>query len=329
MPVNFGQNVDLLYDQPAATDADLIFGADYVPPRKDVVVQATLPLPVASVAFIPPARLEVLAELPGLTVSTLILRPSVPLNVGVASLPGVAFTGEVRYASRTQRPTIGQTAHEWQQAAQTEEGATQGQQDAAATPAGWGAVWQRAERSMHGIAHRLPPVLVAAPLQRRTGQQQATRLHGATGFLHDGATPIAQIRVGVFQNATRLRDATRFAHQDGDRAKRAGRSALWENARLLTQRQSTDFQIASRRPVGWRGRYQDAMRPPPGISVWIDTAPSRPPRRPCSAISKTLPSAMSTSSRAVSPSLLKTEAAMSVPAFSNWRSSERSRTIDA
>ena len=278
MPANSGQNVDLLFDRPAATDADLIFGADYVPPRNEVTVLATLPLPVASIHFIPPARLDVLAALPGLTVSTLILRPSVPLNVGAASLPGVVLTGEVRYVSRTQRPTVGQTAHEWQQAAQTEEGATQGQQDAAATPAGWGAVWQRAERSMHGIAHRLPPVLVAAPLQRRTGQQQATRLHGATGFLHDGATPIAQIRVGVFQNATRLRDATRFAHQDGDRAKRAGRSALWENARLLTQRQSTDFQIASRRPVGWRGRYQDAMRPPPGISVWIVPEPPEPPR---------------------------------------------------
>ncbi|CAM5794018.1 hypothetical protein OPEN69S_03376 [Ottowia pentelensis] len=278
MPVSPGHNVDLLYDRPAALDADLIFGAGYVPPRNDVVVQATLPLPVASVVFIPPARLELLAALPSLTVSTLILRPSVPLNVGAASLPGVVLTGEVRYVSRTQRPTVGQTAHEWQQAAQTEEGATQGQQDAAATPAGWGAVWQRAERSMHGIAHRLPPVLIAAPLQRRTGQQQATRLHGATGFLHDGATPIAQIRVGVFQNATRLRDATRFAHQDGDRAKRAGRSALWENARLLTQRQSTDFQIASRRPVGWRGRYQDAMRPPPGISVWIVPEPPEPPR---------------------------------------------------
>lgn len=144
MPVNFGQNFDLLYDQPAATDADLIFGADYVPPRNDVVVQATLPLPVVSVAFIPPARLAVLAELPSLTVSTIILRPSVPLNVGVASLPGVVLTGEVRYASRTQRPTVGQTADEWQQAVQSEDGAAQGQQDATATPAGWGAVWQRA-----------------------------------------------------------------------------------------------------------------------------------------------------------------------------------------
>jgi hypothetical protein len=278
MPATSGQNVELLFDRPAATDADLIFGADYVPPRNDVTVLATLPLPVASFHFIPPARLDVLAALPGLTVSTLILRPSVPLNVGAASLPGVVLTGEVRYASRTQRPTVGQTAHEWQQAAQSEEGATQGQQDAAATPAGWGAVWQRAERSMQGIAHRLPPVLAAASLQRRTGQQQATRLHGATGFLHEDATPIAQIRVGVFQHATRLRDATRFSHQDGDRTKRAGRSAFWENARLLTQRQGSDFQIASRRPVGWRGRYQDAMRPPPGISVWIVPKPPDPPR---------------------------------------------------
>lgn len=278
MPTNSGQYVDLLFDRPAATDADLIFGADYAPPRNDVTVQATLPLPVPSIHFIPPARLEVLAALPGLTVSTLILRPSVPLNVGVASLPGVVLTGEVRYASHTQRPTVGQTAHEWQQAAQTEEGATQGQQDATATPAGWGAVWQRASASMHGIAHRLPPVLVAAPLQRCTGQQQATRLHGATGFAHEIATPIAQIRVGVFQNATRLRDATRFAHQDGDRRKRAGRESFWQNARLLTQRQGTDFQSASRRPVGWRGRHQDAMRPPPGISVWLVPEPPDPPR---------------------------------------------------
>lgn len=270
--------VDLLFDQAAAADANLVFGANYIAPRDDVTVRATLPLPVVVIKFIPPARAELLAELPGLTVSTLILRPSVPLNVGVASLPGVVFTGEVRYASRTQRPTVGQTAHEWQQAVQHEDGAAQRQQDATATPAGWGAAWQRGAVSVHGIAHRLPPILVAAPLLRRTGQQQATRLHGATGFAHENATPIAQIRTGVFQNTIRLRDATRFAHQDGDRSKRAGRLALWQNARPLTQRQGTDFQSASRRPVGWRGRYQEAMRPPPGISVWVIPEPPEPPR---------------------------------------------------
>lgn len=269
MPVNSGQNVDLLFDRPAALDADLVFGADYVPPLSDVVVLATLPLPVVSIAIIPPARLEVLAELPSLAVSTLVLRPSVPLHVGVASLPGVVLTGEVSYTSRTQRPTVGQTAHEWQQAVQREGGAAQRQQDATATPAGWCAAWQRARDLTHGIAHRLPPVLMAAPLLRRTGQQQATRLHGATGFAHENAAPIAQIRTGVFQNATARHDATRFAHQDGDRGKRAGRVTPWQNAKALAQRQGTNFQSASRRQVGWHGRYQEAMRPPPGISVWV------------------------------------------------------------
>lgn len=278
MSVIPGHNVDLLYDRPAALDADLIFGADYVPPRNDVVMRATLPLPVASVVFIPPARLELLAELPGLMVSTLILRPSVPLHVGVASLPGVVLTGEVRYASRTQRPKVGQTANEWQQAVHSQDGAAQGQQDATATPAGWDPVWQRASDLTHRIAHRLPPVLVAAPLQRRTGQQQAMPLHAATWFRHEDATPIAPMRVTVFQNATLLRDTTRFAHQDGDRGKRAGRLLLWQSARPLTQRQGTDFQSASRRPVGWRGLYQEAMRPPPGISVWVIPEPPEPPR---------------------------------------------------
>ena len=278
MPANSGHNVDLLYDRPAALDADLIFGADYVPPRNDVVMRATLPLPVASVVFIPPARLELLAELPGLMVSTLILRPSVPLHVGVASLPGVVLTGEVRYASRTQRPTVGQTANEWQQAVHSQDGAAQGQQDATATPAGWDPVWQRASDLTHRIAHRLPPVLVAAPLQRRTGQQQAMPLHAATWFRHEDATPIAPMRVTVFQNATLLRDTTRFAHQDGDRGKRAGRLLLWQSARPLTQRQGTDFQSAIRQPVGWRGLYQEAMRPPPGISVWVIPEPPEPPR---------------------------------------------------
>jgi hypothetical protein len=268
---------DLLFDRPAATDANLLFGANFVAPRNDLTIIAALPWPAATIKFIPPARAELLAELPRPSVRSLVLRPSVPLTEG-ASLPGVVFTGEVRYASHTQRPTVGQTAHAWQQAEQREDGAAQGQQDATATPAGWGAVWQRAGESLHGIAHRLPPILVAAPLLRRTGQQQATRLHDATSFAHENATPIARIRTGVYQNATRLRDATRFRHQDGDRSRRAGRLNLWQNARPLTQRQGTDFQSASRRPVGWRGRYQDAMPPPPGISVWVIPEPPEPPR---------------------------------------------------
>ena len=61
--------VDLLFDQPAATDANLVFGANYIAPRDDVVVLASLPLPVVAIKFIPPARAELLAELPAVTMS--------------------------------------------------------------------------------------------------------------------------------------------------------------------------------------------------------------------------------------------------------------------
>lgn len=271
--------VDLLFDQPAATDANLVFGANYIAPRDDVVVLASLPLPVVAIKFIPPARAELLAELPALTVSTLLLRPSVPLDVAGASLPGVVFSSEVRYFSRTQRPTVGQTAHPWQLARQTEDGATQGQQDAAATPAGWDTFWRRTLSVPQGIEHRLPPVLAAAPEQRGARHQDATRLQDSTWFAHQDATRFAANQQGLFQNAGPIRDATRFRHQDGDRTKRAGRVNFWQIARLLTQRQGSDFQSASPSLKGWRGRYQDAVPPPPGISVWV--VPQPPAPTPC------------------------------------------------
>jgi len=37
--------VDLVFDQPSATDAHLVFGATYVAPRDDIRLSATLPLP--------------------------------------------------------------------------------------------------------------------------------------------------------------------------------------------------------------------------------------------------------------------------------------------
>jgi len=267
--------VDLLFDQPAATDADLVFGANYIAPRDDVTVRATLPLPVVAIKFIPPARAELLAELPGLTVRSLVLRPSVPLTEG-ASLPGIVFTGEVSYASRTQRPTVGQTTHHWQLLRQSEDGSTQGQQDAAATPAGWDTSWRRTVGLPQGIEHKLPAVLVAVPEPRHASHQEATRLQDATWFAHQDGTHLELACRGSFQNAVRSRDATRFRHQDGDRTKRAGRVGFWQVARLLTQRQGSDFQSASPAPKGWRGRYQEAVPPPPGISLWVIPEPPAP-----------------------------------------------------
>ncbi len=267
--------VNLLFDRPAATDADLVFGAGFVALRDDLTVQAILPPPFIAIKFIPRAEANLLAALPALTVSTLLLRPSVPLTEGT-TLPGVVFAGEVRYDSRTQRPTVGQTAHPWQVARQTADGATHGQQDARATPTGWEARWQNAVVLPQGIEHRLPPVLVAAFEQRGARHQDAAHLRDATRFGHQHGTHFELARRGLFQNAGRVRDATRLRHQDGDRSKRASRVAVWQSARLVTRGQGSDFQSARQQHHGWRGRYQEAMPPPPGISRWVIPEPPAP-----------------------------------------------------
>jgi len=270
--------VDLLFDRPAATDADLVFGAGFVPARDDVTVLATLPPPVVAIKFIPRAEVALLAALPALTVSTLVLRPSVPLTEG-ATLPGVVFAGVVHYDSHTQRPTVGQTAHAWQVARQTEDGATQRQQDARATPTGWEARWQHGAVSPQGIEHRLPPVLVAAVEQRGARHQDATRLRDATRFAHQRGTHFELARRGLFQNASLLSNATRFRHQNGDRSKRASRAAVWQSAHRVTRGQASDFQSARQQIHGWRGHYQEATPPPPGISRWVIHEPPAP--QPC------------------------------------------------
>lgn len=272
--------IDLLFDQPAATDANLVFGAGYQPPRHDLTLRAALPAPVVSARFIPPARAELQAALPVPTVRSLILRPSVPVELGspIASpLPGVAFLAEVAYASRTQRPTVGQTVHPWQVTQRIVDGAAPGHEDTAATPAGWTTLWRRTQGLPQGVAHRLPPALTPAVQQRSAGHDQATPLRQATGFAHQGATPQRLWRRGGFEGASLRRDATRFRHQDGDRTRRAARSAPWQGAARRNLGQGSGFTDASAAPRGWRGRYQEAIPPPPGITVRVVPEPPAVP----------------------------------------------------
>ncbi len=273
--------VDLLFDQPAALNADLVFGGSDNAPRNDVTVAATLPLPVVAIKFIPAAEVQLLAGLPGLTVS-LQLRPSVPLDVGGglgAILPGVVFSGEVHYYSRTQRPTVGKTTHHWQVAKATEDGTRQGEEESVKAPAGWQTFWQEANILPQGILHKLPPILIAAPEQRGAGHQDAMRMQDTIWFANENGTPRKLARSSGFQNAGSINYATGFRHQDGDRTQRAARMSFWQIARLIDQRQSSDFQRATSTPKSWHSRYQEAMPPPPGISVWVVPAP--PVLPPC------------------------------------------------
>ena len=114
-------------------------------PRDDVTVRATLPLPVVSIKFIPPGAGRVVGRTAGPDGAVAGLASERALNVGAgagASLPGVVFTGEVRYASHTQRPRSAGRRTTGGVAQQTEDGADH-YQDAGATPAGWEMFWRR------------------------------------------------------------------------------------------------------------------------------------------------------------------------------------------
>ncbi|MCA3253666.1 MAG: hypothetical protein ING49_18330, partial [Rubrivivax sp.] len=130
-----------------------------------------------------------------------------------------------------------------------------------------------------GIAHRLPPVLSASREQRVAHHQDATPLRDTTWLRHQIATHLEMVREGVFQNASAVRDATHFRHQDGDRSKRANRLSFWQGGRKVTRGQGSDFQSARAALRGWRGRYQEAVPPPPGISLLVIPVP--PPTTPC------------------------------------------------
>lgn len=214
-----GWGPDLRFDRPAAIDGTLVFGADFVAPRNDLALLATLPGLTVQIRCIPPVRVELRAELPPLT-GGVWLRPSVPVQLGTATLPGPVLTGEVRYASHTARPMVGTTQPPWRGTRSAEEGATLRVQDSQATPAGWRSPWQEASGVPVGLTHRLPPVLEVLDQARCTGYQAAARLQDRTGFAHQDGMPVGLRVLGALDRGSDLRQATLFRHQDGDRQRR-------------------------------------------------------------------------------------------------------------
>ena len=83
--------VDLRFGQPAPTDANLLFGADFVAPRNEITVQAVLPPPLADLRFIPNARLDLYAALPAPTVPKEL--PSLAELALSVVIPGGAMAG--------------------------------------------------------------------------------------------------------------------------------------------------------------------------------------------------------------------------------------------
>lgn len=181
---------------------------------------------------------------------------------------------DAQYLTNTARPTVGQTANDWQVGSRTTQaGAAQGHQDSVPAPAGWAAFWSKTIGAGGTIVGGLPYDLQAAPVNQDTRFEQATPTRTDAGFKHQDGDRSRTVTGGAFQDATPRRNDTFFKHQDGDRTKRGALATQWQVAARLTQAQWASFQVATDNPVGWRARHQDAMQPGVGVSVIIVVPP--------------------------------------------------------
>ncbi len=196
---------------------------------------------------------------------------------GTLPLPEVLT--EARYLSNTPRPTVGQRATVWRPTNLADQtGLEQRQQVGQKAPVGWQQAWQQGQILQPGVDHPLPKVLARDHVPSESGFQEAQPLPDLTAFRHqEAARSVRVLLADAFEQAADLRDTTGFRHQVADRSKRGSVHGEWENARGLRRAWSTDFQPAKPWVLRLGRRYQEAVVPPPGISIYVPPPPPPPP----------------------------------------------------
>jgi hypothetical protein len=252
-------SVDLVFEQPSASDAHLLFGWTVAPLAIEATFQGTLPALSFAARAIPNAGLAL-----------------------VAVLPALAMGAEGRYQSYTARPTVGQTAADWQVTMAFEAGAQPRHQAATPDRAPGGSRWTAAEPRTTGIEARRAGRLMGFPIRSRIAHQEAGRASaGERRARHEEAIRLRTVRASRYEAAQRAEWARReVRHQDGLRDRRHGAATGYEEAmRLAGARQGEAMRGAVAQRFGFWPRWQTALVPPPGISLWIIPEPPAPP--PC------------------------------------------------
>jgi hypothetical protein len=195
-------------------------------------------------------------------------RPPRATASGAVPLPAFMLAGIARYDSATQRPLLGKVSSGWQVAETASVGTVARHQSAARGNAGRVSRWQRAELRAG----------VAAPIWQEAGRarNQVAVRHQAAG----SASTSAGLRwqeAGRARNAARVRwqaaqqlapAALAVRYQEAERVRRAVHSG-WQAAASLAHRHGEAFGVAQLIERGWRARWQAAMPPLPGRSVFV------------------------------------------------------------
>jgi hypothetical protein len=245
----------------------------------EVTLTGEMPAPTFSASLIKTVEVTLTEGLPAPTLLAKTRSIAIARLTGALPLPEVL--AEARYLSNTSRPTVGQRATLWRPTSVADQtGLEHRQQVAQKTPSGWQQAWQQGSMLQPGVDHLLPKVLARDHVPGTDLFEQAQPLPDLTAFRHqEAARSVRVLLADAFEQAAQTSDATGFRHQVADRSKRGSVQGEWENARGLNRAWHTDFQPAKPWVLRLGRRYQEAVPPPPGISIF--TRPQPPGPAPC------------------------------------------------
>lgn len=276
--------VELLFGQTpsAGQPVNLVFGSDIVViPVDTLTLSGVLPAPVLNglISCIRVTTLALDSALPQPElVGSLILQPVTAFSLeGVMSQPELvaAITGS--YISNTERPTVG-TVLSWAQVANRSEfGPQHFERHAAVTSTGVQAIAEEAITSdtstAMGFTEGVRSKVEFETWFDNAARLDATRLQSKTQVASDAA------RFGKttgFENAARAPLAkTGVRFQDGLRDHRYSALTRWQIGEKIGKSLQDHAEPARHNPIRFGGGFQEAKRPPAGISPVI--VPPNPP----------------------------------------------------
>ncbi len=246
---------------------------------QDIALTGTLQGPTFQAFGAVTVEVTLTGVLPGQTLLAKTRSIASARLTGMLPLPEVL--AEACYLSNTSRPTVGQRMTVWRPTSLADQtGLEHRQQVGQKAPAGWRQGWQQGLTTQPGVEHPLPKVLARNHVPGESGFQSAQPLPDLTAFRHkEAARSVRVLLAEAFEQAAELHDSTGFRHQVADRTKHGCAKGEWENTRGLRKAWDMGFQPAKAWMRRLGGRYQEAVPPPPGISIF--TQPKPPGPAPC------------------------------------------------
>jgi len=290
-------DIDLLFQEtPLVQPADLVFGGEPVAADYPVTLALALPGPQVQMEVAPLGEATLVVTLPGPHVSMAVTTitdvelavtlpgPVVHIELGIvanvsmlATMPGPHVDIHALYRSETQRPTVGTTRSVWQEAQTLKSTLTDQSQHTLALPAGASARWSPAIKLQAGFA-TLAEQLLRSQTAVGTGYSEAIHVDASS---RDAWRELSRklrptVRTG-WQTATQVAMRVQDAWQERFRDRRPTLVSPWGQARALALSTASGFDTGRPMVVVDRSDWEEAMRPPIGISI----VPPEPPGPPC------------------------------------------------